>query len=261
MSSSSKIFISYRRVDSNVITGRIYDRLVKTYGLSSIFKDVDTIPFGEDFRKHIRTHVEQCQILMVVIGPIWLNITDENGNRRLDDPDDWVRIEISIALDLDIPVIPLYVMGTAPPPSDQLPSVLESMAHRNGIEIRDDPDFHTDMERLIKRLPVAPSSAASILATLPPLSKLSAPQRQQLRSALMKAFPEISIFTLMYEDYFDTPLNQVVNTNAMFAKVVADSIKNAEASGKLLNLLQAALMANPNSLDIKAFVEDLLGLS
>lgn len=142
------IFISYRRSDSADITGRIYDRLVDDFGEALIFKDVDSIPLGVDFKDYLDKKVGECRVLLAVIGDRWTNATDAAGRRRLDDPDDFVRIEIESALERDIPVIPLLVRGAQMPAEDSLPPSLQKLIYRNGIPIRPDPDFHRDMDRL-----------------------------------------------------------------------------------------------------------------
>ncbi len=148
---TEKIFISYRRADSADICGRIYDRLVKHFGEAAIFKDVDNIPFGADFPRHLETILAQCAVELVVIGPHWLEIRDNEG-RRLDDPKDFVRIEVERGLSRDILVIPLLVTGAAMPGADQLPPGLADLVHRNALPVRADPDFHKDMGRLIRQL-------------------------------------------------------------------------------------------------------------
>lgn len=151
----ANIFICYRRADSENIAGRIYDRLVQHYGKEPIFKDVDSIPLGVDFRAFLDEKVGQCQVLLVVIGNQWVSITDDEGDRRLDDFRDFVRIEIESALKRNIPVIPLLVRRAIMPLEDDLPSEIKGLAFRNGIQIRPDPDFHNDMERLISALDLA----------------------------------------------------------------------------------------------------------
>jgi formylglycine-generating enzyme required for sulfatase activity len=145
----TSIFISYRRVDSSDVTGRIYDRLVATFDRNSVFKDVDSIPFGVDFREHLDGAVSQCQVCLVVVGRTWLEAKDEAGRRRLDSTQDFVRIEIESALKRKIPVIPVLVGGASMPGPEQLPPSLEPLAYRNGAQVRSDPDFHRDMDRLI----------------------------------------------------------------------------------------------------------------
>ena len=90
------IFISYRRDDSSDVTGRIYDRLILHFGKQCVFKDVDNIPLGVDFRKHLGDSVGRCDVLLTIVGKQWL--VGEQGNRRLDDVRDFVRIELEAAL-------------------------------------------------------------------------------------------------------------------------------------------------------------------
>lgn len=149
---SSHIFVSYRRSDSADIAGRIYDRLIGKFGKSPIFKDVDSIPLGLDFKEYLDTKVGECDVLLAIIGNEWLTASDSNGKRRLDDPTDFVRIEIESALDRKIPVIPLLVRDARMPREEDLPPSLRKLVYRNGTPIRSDPDFHRDMDRLIAAL-------------------------------------------------------------------------------------------------------------
>jgi len=144
-----KIFISYRRDDSADVTGRINDRLRTHFAKDEIFTDVDNIPFGADFRSHIDEAVSQCQVLLAVIGRNWLTQKNARGGLRLHDQADFVRVEIESALRRKIPVIPLLVHGIEMPPVDELPESIQDLAFRNGVAIRRDPDFHSDMDRLI----------------------------------------------------------------------------------------------------------------
>ncbi|TVP64628.1 MAG: TIR domain-containing protein [Leptolyngbya sp. LCM1.Bin17] len=145
-----KIFLSYRRSDSEDIAGRIYDRLVADFGKGSLFFDVDTIPFGIDFREFLQGEVQQCQVLIAIIGPTWLSTTDDDGHRRIDNTADWVRIEIESALARDIPVIPLLVRGARLPKATELPASLQALAYRNAATARAGRDFHRDMDVLIR---------------------------------------------------------------------------------------------------------------
>ena len=145
---TSAIFISYRRQDSSDVTGRIYDRLTEHFGKPSVFKDVDSIPLGTDFRKKLDDSVAQCDVFLAVIGRHWL--LGDVGQRRLDDVGDFVRIEIEAALRRNIPIVPVLVQGATIPGSEDLPETLQSLVYRNGIPVRPDPDFHQDMDRLIR---------------------------------------------------------------------------------------------------------------
>lgn len=122
------------------------------FGGDRLFKDVDSIPLGKDFRTVISETVEQCQVLLAVIGKDWLNTTDDAGKRRIDDPNDYVHIEIAAALNRGIPVIPILVENTTMPRSDDLPDPLKNLAFRNGTPVRSDPDFHHDIDRLCSQL-------------------------------------------------------------------------------------------------------------
>jgi len=146
------IFISYRRSDSADITGRIYDRLIDRFGKEPVFKDVDSIPLGSNFKKLVDGMLAKCSVLLAVIGVDWLDAKDKGGGRRLEKTSDMVRIEIESALERGIPVIPLLVRGAEMPSEDDLPPSLRELVDQNGIDIRPDPDFHRDMDRLIRAL-------------------------------------------------------------------------------------------------------------
>jgi hypothetical protein len=117
------IFINYRRDDS---AGHA----------DLLFIDVDAIPLGVNFIKVLRDEVAKCDVLLALIGPNWLNVRDEEGNRRLDNPSDFLRIEIAAALQRDIPVIPILLVGARMPKASQLPKDLEELSARNGLDVR-----------------------------------------------------------------------------------------------------------------------------
>ncbi len=105
----SGIFISYRREDSIAYAGRLSDRLADRFGEEQIFMDIDTMKVGLDFVEQIEKAVQSCDVLIAVIGKTWVTGQDEAGHRRLDDPEDFIRVEIQAALARNIPVIPLLV--------------------------------------------------------------------------------------------------------------------------------------------------------
>jgi hypothetical protein len=148
---AAKVFISYRRADSAGYSGRVMDRLDRELGRDLVFMDVDTIPLGTDFSKVLHEEVAKCGVLLAVIGPNWLDARDEHGNRRLDNPNDFVRIEIAAALQRSIPVIPILLDGARIPKADELPEDLKELALRNGMEVRH-ASFQDDMNRLIRGL-------------------------------------------------------------------------------------------------------------
>jgi hypothetical protein len=129
----SKVFISYRREDSADYAGRIHDRLKREFGADLLLMDVDDIPLGVDFTKVLRDEVAKCNVLLALIGPNWLNVRDKEGNRRLDDPADFQRIEIATALQRDIPVIPILLDGARMPRADELPQDLEELSLRGSV--------------------------------------------------------------------------------------------------------------------------------
>ena len=148
---TSKLFISYRRGDSAGHAGRVHDRLEREFGSDCLFMDVNSVPLGVNFLKVLAEEIAKCDALLVIIGPGWLDARDDDGHRRLDNPDDFVRIEIETALKRGIPVIPILLEGTRIPKADQLPNSLKELALRNGLDIRH-VSFLDDMERLIRGL-------------------------------------------------------------------------------------------------------------
>ena len=151
------IFVSYRRSDSADVVGRLLDRLGDSVGGSEIFRDIDDIELGADFAEAIDAAITSASVLLVAIGPTWLGEA-ASGGRRIDDPRDFVRLEVAAALARDIPIIPLLVRGADMPRAADLPTDIEGLALRNGIQIRPDPDFDIDVERLSQRLePILPT--------------------------------------------------------------------------------------------------------
>jgi parallel beta-helix repeat protein len=155
-----RVFVSYRRDDSIGIAGRIRDRLVARCGQSNVFFDIYSIPPGADFRRQIDAMVAECDVLLVIIGRRWVDAVDEAGERRLDQATDFVRLEVEAALRREIPVVPVLVDGATIPKANQLPASLTDLAYRNGIEVRYDPDFHADVDRLLHGLDTASPSPA-----------------------------------------------------------------------------------------------------
>jgi TIR domain-containing protein/ClpA/ClpB-like protein len=148
----TKIFICYRRDSSSHFAGRIYDQLENQFA-RNVIMDVDDIPLGVDFVQFIADQIAQSKLLLAVIGPHWLDAHDRLGHRRLDDPKDLVRAEISEALRSKIAVIPVTVDGAEMPSEDRLPSDIKSLARRNGIDIRHS-SFGSDVQRLIDQIDV-----------------------------------------------------------------------------------------------------------
>ena len=148
---TDKIFINYRREDSIGTAGRLHDRLAQAFGQKNLFMDVDSIPAGVDFVADLNSQVAACRVFLAVIGPNWLNAKDESGGRRLDNPDDFVAIEIAAALARDIRVIPVLVDDARMPKADKLPDPIKPLVRRNAVEVRNS-QFGRDAETLITRM-------------------------------------------------------------------------------------------------------------
>lgn len=147
----SGIFISYRRQDAQMAAGRLADCVKEAFGSASIFRDVETIDPGVDFVDALDRALKECVAMLVVIGPQWLGITDKHGRRRLDDPNDWTRIEVATALKRNIRVVPVVLDGTAMPDDADLPDDLKALSRRQALDLSD-KRWRADVERLVDTL-------------------------------------------------------------------------------------------------------------
>jgi len=145
------IFISYRRDDAEGEAGRLYDDLVRAYGNDAVFMDVAGIAPGLDFRKAIDDNVAGCGVFLAIIGSQWATITGTDGRRRLDDDNDFVRLEIASALARNIAVIPVLVHDARMPHPEQLPDNIKNLAYRNSVEISH-ARWNSDVQLLIDAL-------------------------------------------------------------------------------------------------------------
>ena len=145
------IFISYRREDSQGEAGRLFDDLTLAFSERDVFMDVDAIQPGRDFRKAIQESVLQCRVLLCIIGVDWLSCAHATGGPRLNDPNDYVRLEIAEALRRDIPVIPVLVQGARMPKLEELPPDLIDLAYRNAVELAH-ARWKSDVQVLIRAL-------------------------------------------------------------------------------------------------------------
>ncbi|MGA9717512.1 MAG: toll/interleukin-1 receptor domain-containing protein [Acidobacteriaceae bacterium] len=145
------VFVSYRRKDSEGESGRLFDDLTSHFGSESVFMDVSAIEPGRDFRKAIDQSVTTCSVLLAIIGQEWLELKDAGGRRRLEDPNDFVRLELASALRRDIPVIPVLVRGAKMPEMDRLPPDLQELAYRNAVELTH-ARWKSDVQLLIRAL-------------------------------------------------------------------------------------------------------------
>ena len=132
---SGQIFISYRREESRWSARSLHDRLCAHFDRKQIFMDIDAIALGEDFVKAIEIMVAKCDVLIAVIGANWLTSKDDQGVRRLDNPEDFVRTEIATALKRTIRVIPVLVDDALVPRATELPDDLKPLVRRNALRI------------------------------------------------------------------------------------------------------------------------------
>lgn len=176
------IFISYRRADTGYVATMLAEKLVQQFGPNSVFFDIDNIPLGVDFRRHIDTAIARCDILLALVGNSWLNCQHEDGTRRLDDPADFLRLEIEAALRRNIPVIPILTDDATMPAERDLPESLRPFAFRNASELRSGSDLRIHLERLLTGLEVHfqktlvqkapdPPAAKSLPNAVPPKSQ------------------------------------------------------------------------------------------
>lgn len=145
---SSRIFLSYRRGETAYPSGWLYDKLAQHFGKGQVFKDIDSIQLGDDFVEVIDAAVARCDALLALIGPRWLTITDEGGRRRLDNPNDFVRLEIEAAITRNVRIIPILVEGARMPRNDELPPSLAKLARRHALELSPS-HFDFDTSRLL----------------------------------------------------------------------------------------------------------------
>jgi hypothetical protein len=148
------IFISYRRADSQAITGRVHEKLVEKFGAETVFMDVDTIPKGKDFSEYYKGWLkDRAAIMLVIIGKKWATMkskADEQELPRIHQEDDHVRIEVATALAItDLTIIPVLVEGADMPKPEDLPESLHRLTRLNGAAVRHDPDFGSDIKKLL----------------------------------------------------------------------------------------------------------------
>jgi TIR domain len=146
---SGKIFISYRRADARGAAGRLSDSLGDYFGDSRVFRDIENIDAGADFGNVIEQNVQTADAVIVLIGPDWLSIKNENGQRRLEDPTDWVAQEISAALQMSKPLFPVLLDNAFMPRAEELPEKLRPLTRYNALSIADDR-WKSDVLRLGK---------------------------------------------------------------------------------------------------------------
>jgi formylglycine-generating enzyme required for sulfatase activity len=173
----ARVFISYRRDDTGGYSLLLFDRLARIFGREQILMDVDAQEPGQDCVDAIRKVVGTCDALLALIGKKWLSATDEYGRRRIDAPEDAVRLEITAALEWNIRVIPVLVHGAPMPPADELPEPLKPLALRHAVALSDER-IDSDLQRLVAvlgRLPARTTTASR--DRFDPLERFAADER------------------------------------------------------------------------------------
>lgn len=158
------VFVCYRRSDSIDTTGRLFDRLRASPHVGTVFRDIDSIPLGADFREHVAGTIAKCDVCLVVIGPSWLTVRDKSGRTRLMQPGDHVRQEVELILSSGANLIPVLVGGALMPEAEDLPVSLQPLAFKNAIPLRPDPDFHRDVDKLLDGMADLAGAAARRVA-------------------------------------------------------------------------------------------------
>jgi len=187
-----KIVVSYRRTDS-AMAGRIFDRLAQHFGKANLFIDIDNVPFGVDFRKHIDDALQSSDLIIAIVGEKWLG-PQASGKFRIMNEADPVRVELETALRRNITVLPVLIDGTSMPDAGDLPEGIRDFAYRNAIEVESGRDFNVHIERLIRAMEqilgikakVAPAEVSALLGPVVQAKK-------RLRKVMSLAFAALAV--------------------------------------------------------------------
>ena len=136
------IFVNYRREDSQSITGRIDEHLRRAFGDRDVFRDIDSIPAGVDFAKHLQQALHECEVCVAILGVRWIS-------KRLEDENDFVRVELEAALSRGVPIIPVLVEGANLPKQDQIPNSLHDLLKHQALRVDSGADFKAHVQRLV----------------------------------------------------------------------------------------------------------------
>lgn len=147
----SRIFISYRRAENSKDALALFERLARQFGTDAVFMDVEGIALGADFQEVLDRTLDTCSAMLLLMGRDWAELKDESGARRLDDPNDFVRIEVATALGRRIPLIPVFIDGARMPKGDRLPAELSALPRRQGMPL-DHINWKAQTQQLIAAL-------------------------------------------------------------------------------------------------------------
>jgi len=222
-----KVFICYRRQDAAPYAGRLYDRMIDVFGPANVFMDIDSIRPGERFDERIRATVNQSDATFVVIGPHWLDVQDDLGNRRLLTEHDYVRQEIASALITQTVVIPVLVGGAKPPRPERLPTDIRNLAHLHGVTL-DDSRWRSDVDRLIDAVRTLSRSSSSSgtpggpARTSPPKLRIVLRRTRSIGRALGRWFQTNNTSRVLYP-YLSQAFTGIVGLGAILAVTVVSA--------------------------------------
>jgi TolB-like protein len=208
-----KIIISYRRRDSEAITGRIFDRLIAHYGKDAVFRDIDNIPPGIDFRSHIADALAHSDILLAIVGPNWGGRRGRAGRARIDDEDDLVRIEVETALVRGIPIIPVLLGSTKMPSADHVPGGVKEFVFRQAVRVDPGRDFEHHLDGLTREIDRILGVSSEVPALEPQIeasrpaspNPLTASASSTTSSSSASAAPRLSIVVLPFANLNNDP--------------------------------------------------------
>lgn len=192
-----QVFISYRRGPSGYVASLLSEELRTALGPNAVFMDIDNIPFGADFRERLSQAVSECQVLLVVIGDDWNPIEPGQSKRRLDDVEDFVRIEVEAALQRDIRVVPVLTGNATMPAASDLPTAIRPLVYKNSAELRSGRDLKAQMRLLITQvssLQTKPDTGKSLIGTARPAHRFST---QRSKRSLFIAGICLGVFALV----------------------------------------------------------------
>ena len=190
-----EIFLSYRRADAAGTAGRLFDRLSQHFGAGQVFRDIDSIEAGDNFEQSIRDGLRTATAVLIVIGPRWLDLRRDDGTRRLDDPLDYVRREVELALDSEAIVIPVLIENAVLPAAEMLPASIRELTKRNAVELSL-PRWENDLEDFIRRLEVRGIPVAEPRGPEAPANR-TATYGRVVTGALAGFIP--NLFSLLYQ--------------------------------------------------------------
>ncbi len=229
------VFISYRRSDSDVAAGRLADDLSEIFGRDAIFRDVDTLEAGEDYTKALDHALDSCVALIAMIGPRWSNVTDDEGHRRLDDPRDWVRMEISRALDRGVRVIPILVSAAMPRETD-VSAGLQPLLQRHAIELTD-RHWRQDIDLLAQALEKVPGFAKRVSVT----NRANPIVTRRHALAASGGFIVLTIFTWLGLRHWESPVAVAPVDLSQWVRIRNSGTEGSVAGLAVVTAMEASL--------------------